>query len=191
MLICHFCEVLFYTLKERRCVYVVEIVYIIHSQPHPCRHYEQIIQIFHPRHPVLMHLSSPRQVYSTEKLRSRKRHFSRYFHNSTNRSKVTLIFTGDSVLNRTLAEYVISSWIFDEFIICATIFLIPPTSALSLPLCVPHPPANCVNITHFYLIYQGVLQRIFGMLSVKIGSFLTMLRCFCLPRRHSQTLLLQ
>ena len=104
MIICHFGEVLFYTLKERRCVYVVEIVYIIHSQPHPCRHYEQIIQIFHPRHPVLMHLSSPRQVYSTEKLRSRKRHFSRYFHNSTNRSKVTLIFTGDSVLNRTLAE---------------------------------------------------------------------------------------
>jgi hypothetical protein len=78
----------------------------------------------------------------------------------------------------------ISSWIFDEFIICATIFLIPPTSALSLPLCVPHPPANCVDITHFHLIFQGVLQRIFGMLSVKIGSFLTMLRCFCLPRRH-------
>lgn len=148
------------------------------------RHHEQIIQIFHPRHPVLMYLSSPRQVYSTEKLRSRNRHFSRYFHNSTNRSKVALIFTGDSVLNRTLAEQVISSWIFDEFIICSTIFLIPPTSALSLPLCVPHPPANCVNITHFYLIYQGVLQRIFGMLSVKIGSFLTMLRRFCLLSRH-------
>lgn len=82
----------------------------------------------------------------------------------------------------------ISSWIFDVFIICATIFLIPPTSALSLPLCVPHPPANCVNITHFHLIYQGVLQRIFGMLSVKIGSFLTMLRCFCLLSRHSHTL---
>lgn len=82
----------------------------------------------------------------------------------------------------------ISSWIFDEFIICATIFLIPPTSALSLPLCVPHPPANCVNITRFHLIYQDILQRIFGMLSVKIGSFLTMLRYFCLPRRHSQTL---
>lgn len=78
----------------------------------------------------------------------------------------------------------ISSWIFDEFIICATIFLIPPVSALSFPLCVPHPPANCVNITHFHLIYQGVLQRIFGMLSVKIGSFSPMLRCFGLLSRH-------
>ena len=104
MLICHFFEVLFYTLKGRRRVYVVETVYIIHSQPYPCRHYEQIMQIFHPRHPVLMYLSSSRQVYSTEKLRSRNRHFSRYFHASINRSKVALIFTGDSVLNRTLAE---------------------------------------------------------------------------------------
>lgn len=104
ILICHFCEVLFYTLKGRRRVDIVETVYIIHSQPHPCRHYEQIMQIFHPRHPVLMYLSSPRQVYSTEKLRSRNRYFSRYFHDSTNRSKVALIFTGDSVLNRTLAE---------------------------------------------------------------------------------------
>ena len=60
----------------------------------------------------------------------------------------------------------------------------PPVSALSFPLCVPHPPANCVNITHFHLIYQGVLQRIFGMLSVKIGLFFTMLRCFCLLSRH-------
>ena len=85
----------------------------------------------------------------------------------------------------------ISSWIFDEFIICATIFLIPPVSALSFPLCVPHPPANCVNITHFHLIYQGVLQRIFGMLSVKIGLFLTMLRCFCLLSRHWLEPLLQ
>lgn len=149
MLICHFCEVPVYTLKGCRCVYVVETVYIIHSQPHPCRHHEQIMRIFHPRHPVFMCLSSPRQVYSTEKLRSRNRHFSRYFHDSTNRSKVALIFTSDSVLNRTLAEQVISSWIFDDFIICATIFLIPPTSALSLPLCVPHPPANCVNIPPF------------------------------------------
>lgn len=104
MLLPHFCEVLFYTLKGRRRVDVVETVYIIHSQPYFNRHYEQITQIFHPRHPVLMYLSSPRQVYSTEKLRSRNRHFSRYFHNSTNRSKVALIFTGDSVLNRTLAE---------------------------------------------------------------------------------------
>ena len=104
MLICHFCEVLFYTLEGRRCVYLVETVYIIHFQPHPLRHLEQIIQIFHPRHPVLMYLSSPRQVYSTEKLRSRNRHFSQYFYDSTNRSKVALIFTGDSVLNRTLAE---------------------------------------------------------------------------------------
>ena len=85
----------------------------------------------------------------------------------------------------------ISSWIFDEFIICATIFLIPPVSALSFPLCVPHPPANCVNITHFHLIYQGILQRIFGMLSVKIGPFLTMLRCFCLLSRYSWEQLLQ
>ena len=54
--------------------------------------------------PVLMYLSSPRQVYPTEKLRSRNRRFPRYFHDSTNRSKVTLIFTGDSVLNRALAE---------------------------------------------------------------------------------------
>ena len=184
MLICHFCEVPVYTLKGCRCVYVVETVYIIRSQPRSHSHYEQIMQTFHPRHPVLMYLSSPRQVYSTEKLRSRNRHFSRYFHDSTNRSKVALIFTSDSVLNRTLAEQVISSWIFDDFIICATIFLIPPTSALSLPLCVPHPPANCVNIPHFRLIFQGVLQRIFGMLSVKIGSFLTMLRCFCLLSRH-------
>lgn len=104
MLICHFCKVLFYTLKGRRRVYVVETVYIIHSQPYSNRHLEQILQIFHPRHPVLMYLSSPRQVYSTEKLRSRNRHFSRYFHDSINRSKVALIFTGDSVLNRTLAE---------------------------------------------------------------------------------------
>lgn len=150
----------------------------------PHRHYEQIMQIFHPRHPVLMYLSSPRQVYSTEKLRSRNRYFFRFFHDSINRSKVALIFTGDSVLNRTLAEYVISSWIFDVFIICATIFLIPPTSPLSTVQCVPHPPANCVDITHFHLIYQGILQRIFGMLSVKIGSFLTMLRCFGLLSRH-------
>ena len=85
----------------------------------------------------------------------------------------------------------ISSWIFDEFIICSTIFLIQPTSALSLPLCVPHPPANCVNITHFHPIYPGVLQRIFGMLSVKIGPFLTMLRCVCLLSRHWSGRLLQ
>ena len=104
MLIPHFCEVSVYTLKGRRRVYVVETVYIIHFQPHPLRHLEQIIQIFHPRHPVLMYLSSPRQVYSTEKLRSRKRHFFLFFHDSTNRSKVALIFTDDSVLNRTLAE---------------------------------------------------------------------------------------
>ena len=75
MLIPHFCEVLFYTLKGRRRVYVVETVYIIHFQPHPFRHYEQIMQIFYPRHPVFMYLSSTRQVYSTEKLRSRNRHF--------------------------------------------------------------------------------------------------------------------
>lgn len=104
MLIPHFCEVLFYTLKGRRRVYVVETVYIIHSQPHPFRHYEQIMQIFYPRHPVFMYLSSTRQVYSTKKLRSRNRHFFRFFHDSINRSKVALIFTGDSVLNRTLAE---------------------------------------------------------------------------------------
>lgn len=104
MLIPHFCEVSVYTLKGRRRVYVVETVYIIHFQPYLHRHLEQIMQIFHPRHLVLMYLSSPRQVYSTEKLRSRNRHFSRYFHDSTNRSKVALIFTGDSVLNRALAE---------------------------------------------------------------------------------------
>ena len=104
MLIPHFCEVSVYTLKGRRRVYVVETVYIIHPQPYSNRHNEQIMQIFHPRHPVLMYLSSPRQVYSTEKLRSRKRHFFRFFHDSTNRSKVALIFTSDSVLNRTLAE---------------------------------------------------------------------------------------
>ena len=46
MLIPHFCEVSVYTLKGRRRVYDVETVYIIHSQPHPCRHYEQIMQIF-------------------------------------------------------------------------------------------------------------------------------------------------
>ena len=97
-------EVLFYTLKERRRVYVVETVYIIYLNPHPNSRHEQIMQIFHPRYPILMYLSSSRQVYSTEKLRSRNRHFSRYFHDSTNRSKVALIFTGDSVLNRTLAE---------------------------------------------------------------------------------------
>jgi len=104
MLICHFCEVLFYTLKGRRRVYVVEIVYIIYSYPHPNSHHEQIMQIFHPRHPVLMYLSSSRQVYSTEKLRSRNRHFSRLSHDSTTRSKVALIFACDSVLNRALAE---------------------------------------------------------------------------------------
>lgn len=104
MLIYHFCEVPVYTLKGCRCVYLVETVYIIHFQPYPCRHHVQIMQIFHPRHPVYMYLSSSRQVYSTEKLRSRNRHFFRFFHDSTNRSKVALIFTGDSVLNRTLAE---------------------------------------------------------------------------------------
>ena len=184
MLIRDFCEVLFYTVKGRRCVYLVETVYIIRFQSYPNRHYEQIMQIFHPRHPVFMYLSSPRQVYSTEKLRSRNRHFSRYFHDSTNRSKVTLIFTGDSVLNRALAEYVISSWIFDVFIICATIFLIQTTLSPSTVQCVPHPPGICITNPHFHLIYQGVLQRIFGMLSVKIGSFLTMLRCFCFLSRH-------
>ena len=104
MLICHFCEVPVYTLKGRRRVYVVETVYIIHPQPYSNRHNEQIMQIFHSRHPVFMYLSSPRQVYSTEKLRSRNRHFSRYFHDSINRNKIILIFTDDSVLNRTLAE---------------------------------------------------------------------------------------
>ena len=104
MLIPHFCEVSVYTLKGRRRVYVVETVYIIHCQPYFNRHNEQIMQIFHPRHPVLMYLSSPRQVYSTEKLRSRKRRFFLFFHDSTNRSKVALIFTSNSVLNRTLAE---------------------------------------------------------------------------------------
>ena len=64
----------------------------------------------------------------------------------------------------------------------------PPTSALSLPLCVPHPPGICITNPHFHLIYQGILQRIFGMLSVKIRSFLTMLRCFCLLSRHSTTI---
>lgn len=116
-------EVLFYTVKPRPCSYpIFAKCRFIHSKgvgaymllklyisstlshPPPYSHYEQIMQIFHPRHPVLMYLSSPRQVYSTEKLRSRKRHFSRYFHDSTNRSKVILIFTGDSVLNRALAE---------------------------------------------------------------------------------------
>ena len=104
MLIPHFCEVSVYTLKGRRRVYIVETVYAIYSYPHPCRHLEQIMQIFYTRHPVFMYLSSTRQVYSTEKLRSRNRHFSRYFHDSINRSKVALIFTGDSVLNRALAE---------------------------------------------------------------------------------------
>lgn len=78
----------------------------------------------------------------------------------------------------------ISSWLFDVFIIWVAIFIIPPTSALFLPLCVPHPSVNCVNITHFRLIYQGVLQRIFGMLSVKNGSFLTMLRCSGISGQH-------
>lgn len=79
MLIRDFCEVLFYTVKGRRCVYLVETVYIIRFQSYPNRHYEQIMQIFHPRNPVFMYLSSPRQVYSTEKLRSRNRHFFRFF----------------------------------------------------------------------------------------------------------------
>ena len=53
MLIPHFCEVSVYTLKGRRRVYVVETVYIIHFQPYLQRHLEQIMQIFHPRHPSL------------------------------------------------------------------------------------------------------------------------------------------
>lgn len=65
ILLPHFCEVLFYTLKGHRRIYVVETVYIIHFQPHLCRHLEQIIRIFHPRHLVFMYLSSTRQVYST------------------------------------------------------------------------------------------------------------------------------
>ena len=104
MFLPHFCEVLFYTLEGRRCVYVVETVYITrHSLPLHSR-YEQIMRIFHPRHLVFMYLSSSERLYSTEKLRSRNRHFPRYFHDSTNRSKVALIFTGDSVLNRALAD---------------------------------------------------------------------------------------
>ena len=104
MFLRHFCEVLFYTLEGRRCVYVVETVYITrHSLPlHSCC--EQIMRIFHTRHPAFMYLSSSERLYSTEKLRSRNRYFFRYFHDSTNRSKVALIFTSDSVLNRTLAE---------------------------------------------------------------------------------------
>lgn len=115
-------EVLFYTVKPRPCsypifakcrfihskgvgAYMLLKLYISSTPNHiPHRHYEQIIQIFYPRHPVLMYLSSPRQVYSTEKLRSRNRYFFRFFHDSTNRSKVALIFTGDSVLNKALAE---------------------------------------------------------------------------------------
>lgn len=57
ILICHFCEVLFYTLEGRRRVYVAETVHIIcHFQ---CfnRHLEQIMRIFHPQHPGFMHLS--------------------------------------------------------------------------------------------------------------------------------------
>lgn len=128
-------EVLFYTVEPRLCSYAIfakcrfihskDVDAYIWLKPYtsstfnhiPHRHYEQIMQIFYPQHLVFMYLSSPRQVYSTDKLRSRNRHFSRYFHDSTNRSKVALIFTGDSVLNRTLAEQVISSWIFDVFII--------------------------------------------------------------------------
>lgn len=53
MLLLHFCEVLFYTLEGRRRVYVVETVYIIHSQPYPNRHHEQIMRIFHPQPPSL------------------------------------------------------------------------------------------------------------------------------------------
>lgn len=115
-------EVLFYTVKPRPCAYPIFAkccfihskgagsqmllkLYISSTLNHiPHRHYEQIMQIFHPRPPVLMYLSSPRQVYSTEKLRSRNRYFFRFFHDSTNRSKVALIFTGDSVLNKALAE---------------------------------------------------------------------------------------
>lgn len=115
-------EVLFYTVEPRPCIYTIFAkccfihskgveaymllkLYISSTFNHiPHRHYEQIMRIFHPRHPVLMYLSSSRQVYLTEKLRSRKRYFSRYFHDSINRSKGALIFTGDSVLNRTLAE---------------------------------------------------------------------------------------
>ena len=63
-------------------------------------------------------------------------------------------------------------------------FLIPPTLSPSTVQCVPHPPEICITNPHFHLIYQGVLQRIFGMFSVKIRSFLTMLRCFCLLSRH-------
>ena len=82
----------------------------------------------------------------------------------------------------------ISSWIFDVFIIYAALFLIQPIPSPSTVQCVPHPPEICITNPHFRLIYQGVLQRIFGMLSVKIGSFLTMLRCFCLLSRHSTTI---
>ena len=114
-------EVLFYTVEPRPCsypifakccfihskgadAYMLLKLYISSTQIHiqtvvmnkSCR--------FSTRYPILMYLSSSRQVYSTEKLRSRNRHFSRYFHDSTNRSKVALIFTGDSILNRTLAE---------------------------------------------------------------------------------------
>ena len=100
------------------------------------------------------------------------------------RSKVALIFACDRVLNRALAEQVISSWIFDVFIIWKHVFIILPISQLSAVLCVPHPPEFRITNAHFLLIFQGVLQRIFGMLSVKNGSFSTMLRCFCLLSRH-------
>ena len=85
----------------------------------------------------------------------------------------------------------ISSWIFDVFIIWKPIFLIQPTLSPSTVQCVPHPPEICIANPHFYLIYQGVLQRICGMLSVKIRSFLTMLRCFGLLSKHWSGRLLQ
>lgn len=115
-------EVLFYTVEPSPCSYVIFAkccfmhskgvgaymllkLYISSILNHiPTVTMNKSCRFFHPRHLVFMYLSSPRQVYSTEKLRSRNRYFFRYFHDSTNRSKVALIFTGDSVLNRTLAE---------------------------------------------------------------------------------------
>lgn len=111
-------EVLFYTVEPRPCSYAIFAkCCFIHSKGVDAYMLLKLyISSTHFRiHTFTMnkscrfftldtYLSSTRQVYSTEKLRSRNRHFFRFFHDSTNRSKVALIFTGDSVLNRALEE---------------------------------------------------------------------------------------
>lgn len=115
-------EVLSYTVEPRPCSYAISAkCCFIHSKGADAYILLKlyISSTFNHIHTVIMYKSCRFFTLDTpslctyhlhdrstqhKKLRSRNRYFSRYFHNSTNRSKVALIFTDDSVLNRALAE---------------------------------------------------------------------------------------